>query len=123
MNKITVDGARFQGIRSGILRCDKCGRNICKIRSGVKSFKLVFVCRCSTMGKVEYNSPKRKFSEGGTAVMKEDRLICPICGEELVTFNYESYSNMGFRIRCGCGAVYDKYKDYSKINRRLKEYK
>ncbi len=122
MNDIVLNNAKFEGIRSGFVRCEKCNRTICRMGRYVKSFKLTFVCRCGEMGKAEFNSPKKKFVVGNMALMKENILVCPVCGEELCMFVPDSYMSMGFRIRCDCGAVYDKFKDYSLINKRLKEY-
>lgn len=123
MREVVIDKAKFQGVRSGFINCENCGGLICRTGTGIKSLKLVFVCRCDKMGKVELDSPKRIFKEGNTAILKGNRLICPVCGEMLASFMPDSYVNMAFRIRCGCGTLYDKYKDYSKINRRLREYR
>lgn len=115
--------AKIDEIKPRFVECEKCGRLILKAGEYVKSFKATFVCRCSEMGKAEFKTYKRMFPSGDTAIMKGNVLICPVCGEELCMFVPDSYVSMGFRIRCNCGTVYDKFKDYSKIEKRLKEYK
>lgn len=122
MNNIILSGAIFRNLRSGLVACEECKRSICYIKSGVKSFKIVFVCHCGNMGKVELNSPKKLFKVGSTAVMRGESLYCPICGAELATCDRGDCVNISFRVQCGCGAVYDKYKKLSDINSRLKEY-
>ena len=122
MSTINLMNSNLHNSNKGMLICKDCGRVICNISDNLDCYKISYICRCGSMGSAEVNSVKLNIADSPSAVLKGNHIICPCCNLSLLALMPENYINIAFRIKCKCGHTFNKFKNYSDINKRLSEY-
>lgn len=122
MNKVNLINSNLHNSNKGLLICKNCGRSICNIGDNLNCYKISFICSCGSMGSAELNTPKHDFSNTSSAILKNNHIICPCCNSQLMALSHENFINIAFRIKCNCGCTFDKFTEYTDLNKRLSEY-
>lgn len=109
------------GSKSKVVLCKKCRRIISYINIGnTERFTLSFVCKCGSLGRVDVNPFRNgKAPNGAILYNRDNRFSCSKCHEELFSIEDDSVRGYAFRIKCGCGRIYDKRMNLPDRSRSL----
>ena len=102
--------------------CGNCQNPVATIERGVVAYEISCICNCGAFERAASNAKEIDKADGAPIYGRDDTFVCMKCRSDLIRIREDLVRSIAFKIKCGCGEVYNERRKAPKSRRHLGIY-